>query len=286
MKLAVKPHEARRGSGNRLVCPSLAASFAAIVCAVDVSAQVPSPPVKPIVEQAEQHSVAACLEPPPIVRLEDYDGPFYRAVGTFSRKLERKSIHESHYKPEAALCTLETSEKLRLFAEDTIDPVSLLTVGFNAALDQAQNVDRTFGPGGRGFEKRLLAAFEAQTSSRFFSEFAYPTIFSEDPRYYRLGTGTVSQRLLHALGHTVVAHSDNGGYMFNFSEVLGTATGAALSYAYHPGTRVGVRPAAEGAAFSIASDAGFDLLREFWPEVARKLRMPFRGVANSEPNQK
>ena len=133
---------------------------------------------------------------------------------------------------------------------------------------------------------RSSAPRETQTSSRFFSVFAYPTIFSEDPRYYRLGTGPVPRRFLHAFEHVVVAHRDDGRYIFNFSEILGTATGAALNYAYHPGSRRGVHTVAEGAALSILSDAGFDLLREFWPEVARKLRMPFRSRINSDPDHK
>ena len=272
---------------NRLVCSALATGSAAVVFfAVDLSAQVLSPPTKPIPEQAEQNPSAPCLEPAPIVRLEDYNGPFHNAVGRFSGKLERQAVHEPHYKAGATLCTLEPSEKLRLFAEDTTDPVSLLGVAFNAALDQAQGIDPTFGQGAGGFGKRLAAHFETQTSSRFFSVFAYPTIFSEDPRYYRLGTGPVPRRVLHALGHAVVAHRDDGRYIFNFSEVLGTATGAALNYAYHPGSRRGAHVVAEDAAFSILSDAGFDLLREFWPELARKLRMPFRSLINPDPDQK
>src|SRR5207244_9205350 len=127
-----------------------------------------------------------------------------------------------------------------LVAEDTIDPVSLLGVAFNAALDQAQDIDPMFGQGAGGFGRRLAADFETQTSSRFFSVFAYPTIFSEDPRYYRLGTGTVPRRMLHAFEHVVVAHRDDGRYIFNFSEILVTATGAALRYAYHPGRGRGI----------------------------------------------
>jgi hypothetical protein len=28
--------------------------------------------------------------------------------------------------------------------------------------------------------------------------------------------------------------------------------------------------------FSVANDMAWDVLREFWPEVTRKLRLPFR----------
>ena len=71
--------------------------------------------------------------------------------------------------------------------------------------------------------------------------------------------------------------------MFNFSEWLGAATGSAISNAYHPGNAPGFGPAARGAVFSVLIDSGFDVLREFWPEVARKFHMPFRGINEPVP---
>jgi hypothetical protein len=257
----------------------LAALSGGMFCfTLTIGAQEPAPPASPIVEQTERNPDAPCLQPPPLIRLEDYDGPLHKTVGTFARKVERKSVHVPHYKPERVLCTLESSDKLLLFVADTVDPISILGVGFNTLLGQAQGFDPSFGDGAKGFGRRLIAEFETQTSSRFFSEFAYPTLFSEDPRYYRLGAGGVRKRLAHALEHAVVAHRDDGAYMFNISEMLGAFTGAAMGYAYHPDRRVGFRSVADTALFSILSDSGFDVLREFWPEVAQKFRIPFRGV--------
>ena len=50
-------------------------------------------------------------------------------------------------------------------------------------------------------------------------------MLSEDPHYYRLGRGSGGRRLLHALEHAVVAHSDSGGRMPNISEWTGTTSG-------------------------------------------------------------
>ena len=47
------------------------------------------------------------MEPAPLVRLEDYNGPFEKAVGRFSGKLDRKPVREPRYRAGAALCTLE-----------------------------------------------------------------------------------------------------------------------------------------------------------------------------------
>jgi len=74
----------------------------------------------------------------------------------------------------------------------------------------------------------------------------------------------------------IVAYSDNGKPMPNFSEWLGEASGTSLSNLYHPGNRRGFGPAAENVGFDVALDIGYDELREFWPELARRLRLPFR----------
>lgn len=250
-----------------------------VLCAwtVPAGAQEPEPaPVAPIEEQVVKNAAGACFQPPPLVRFDEYSGPFQKTVGTFYRTLERKAVHLPHYKPGAILCSLEPRDKFFLFVHDSFDPLAFLTAGFNAGLDQGQNNDPTFGQGAEGYGKRYAAAFAGQTAQRFFSDFAYPAIFSEDPRYYRLAHGTRRQRLIHAVGHTFIAHRDNGRHIFNFSEWLGAATSSALSPTYHPGNERGFGAAAQRAGFEIGTDMGFDVLREFWPEIARKLRMPFR----------
>ena len=89
--------------------------------------------------------------------------------------------------------------------------------------------------------------------------------------------GTTRRRLLHAAEHSVVAHKEDGSQMFNFSEWLGTVSGASLANLYHPGNRRGFSPTAERVGYAVASDIGFDVLREFWPEIARKMKLLFRG---------
>ncbi|MBZ5673765.1 MAG: hypothetical protein LAP61_05915 [Acidobacteriia bacterium] len=222
--------------------------------------------------------LTSCVQPPPLVSWEDYDGPFAKVVGTFGRKLERKAVHPPRYKPGAVLCSLEPGAKFLLFLHDSGDPISVFAAGFNAGLDQASNRDPSFGQGGSGYGRRFAANFAGQTASRFFGDFLYPTVFFEDPRYYRMAHGSTRARLLHAMSHTVVAHRDNGKLMFNYTEWLATGSSVALNNLYHPGNQPGVAAAARNGAFVVLQDMGFDVLREFWPEIARKFKMPFRGV--------
>jgi hypothetical protein len=259
----------------------LLAVLAGLAGSVTRAQELPVPPQLPsslpLREEAIKNAAAPCLEPAPMVRLEDYDGPLKKVVGAFARKLERKAVSPPHYKPSAKLCTIVLKDKFILSVQDSFDPVTFLGVGFNAGLGQAENADPSYGQGAEGYGRRFGAEFAGQATSTFFKDFVYPTIFSEDPRYYRLGHGHARTRVLHAMEHAVVAHRDNGRRMFNFSEWLGTASAVALSNTYHPDNERGFGPAAQRVTYSVLEDIAFDELREFWPEISRKFKLPFRG---------
>jgi hypothetical protein len=234
--------------------------------------------------QVVLNPVGQCVQPPPMVQLQDYDGPFYKIIGTFTQKLDRQSVHVPHYKPGLILCSLEIKDKLFLFLRDSVDPATILSSGFDAGISQAENDDPSFGQGGLGYAKRLGVSYIDDVQFRFFKEFAYPTIFSEDPRYYRLGEGPAGRRFIHAMAHSIIAYNDHGRPMPNYSEWLGEISGTSLGNLYHPGAQRGFGPAAQNIAVDVAMDIGFDELREFWPEVARKLRLPFRDQNEPRPD--
>jgi len=255
-----------------------------MVCAQEPPAPPQRPPAAPapLQEEASKKFAAPCVQPAPMVRLEDYEGPLKKVVGTFARPLERKAVPLSRYRPGVKLCTLTLKDKFALFVQDSFDPVTFLSTGFNAGIDQAGNADPSYGQGAEGYGRRFGAEFAGQASSRFLKDFAYPSIFSEDPRYYRLGSGPAGRRLLHAVAHVVFAQRDNTGRMFNFSEWLGTASTVVLSNTYHPDNQRGFSSAAQRTGYSMLQDVGFDVLREFWPEISRKCKLPFRGEPDLE----
>ena len=256
---------------------ALAGLAGGVTCAQGPQSSPQQPPAAPLQQETTRNVAAPCVQPAPMVRLEDYDGPLKKIVGTLARPLERKAVHPPHYKPGLILCTLKLKDKFALFLEDSFDPVTFLATGFNAGIDQAENTDRSYGQGAQGYGKRFGAEFTGQASSRFFKDFAYPSIFSEDPRYYRLIHGSAGKRLLHAMEHALVAQRDNGSRMFNFSEWLGTASAVVLSNTYHPDSQRGFSSAAQRVSYSILQDMGFDVLRELWPEISHKFKLPFRG---------
>jgi len=221
-----------------------------------------------------------CARPAEVFDIDEYDGPLTQLVARFTRKLEIKTVHAPHKKPHTPLCALSANEKFHLFMEDTLEPVNFLDAGWDAALAQASNDDPTFGQGVAGYGKRYGASLLDNVAGDFFNTFLYPSIFQQDPRYYRLGHGSFQQRLGHALRHTFVAHGDSGHLMPNYSEWFGTASAKALSNLYHPGNERGFGTVAERAGMSITTDMAWDVAREFWPEITHKLHLPFRPRQN------
>jgi hypothetical protein len=230
-------------------------------------------------EPAEENP---CVRPAPLFSVDDYNGPLNKVVSYFSRKLEIKTVHAPHPQEHRKVCALDSGEKFRLFVNNSFEPVTFVGAGFNSAIAQAENSDPSFRQGMAGYAKRYGAALADSVSGDFFHTFAYPVLFRQDPRYYRRLEGTRGQRFRHALGHVFVAHADSGEAMFNFSEWLGTISSVALANTYHPGNKRGLGPAAWRSGTSIGSDMGFDVLREFWPEIVHKMHLPFRSRDEQE----
>src|SRR5260370_23743519 len=64
--------------------------------------------------------------------------------------------------------------------------------------------------------------------------------------------------------------------MPNYSEWFSTGSPKPVTNLYHPGNPRGSGPTASCVGFSVAGDMGWDVLREFWPEIAHKFKLPFR----------
>jgi len=186
---------------------------------------------------------------------------------------------------------LKPEEKFHLFARSAFDPVTLGLVGAQAGLSQADNQFPGYGQGAQGYGKRFGAALADEVSSSFFSNFVYPTLLKEDPRYFRLGEGGFKQRFFYSVKQEFVCHTDKGGRSFNFSNVLGAFTAGGISNLYYPGkTLIRTIPAtATTPAIPVYhNDRGFELTMsratiavgygmigglfdEYWPDVFNKV---------------
>ena len=166
---------------------------------------------------------------------------------------------------------LTTGQKFKLVALGTFDPIEYPYVGALALIDQAENTDPSFGQGFAGYAKRYGAAFADTTIENFMVGAVFPSLLHQDPRYYQLGEGGFFHRAGHAALRVFITRTDSGKNQFNYSEVAGSALAAALSNTYHPPHDRTALNSANIWLTQIWGDAVSFELKEFWPDIRRKL---------------
>lgn len=166
---------------------------------------------------------------------------------------------------------LTSGQKFHLFVKSSFDPFEYAAAGLQAGLGQATNEFAGYGQGAEGYAKRYGASVADQVSSNFFSNFFYPSLLKEDPRYFRLGEGSIKHRIGYSLAQEFVCHTDRGGRSFNFSNVFGAFTSGGLSNLYYPSTDRGFSLTMSRSAISLLYGSTGGLVDEFWPDINRKL---------------
>ena len=166
---------------------------------------------------------------------------------------------------------LTTGQKFKLVALGTFDPIEFPYVGLVAAIDQAENTDPSFRQGFVGYAKRYGAAYADTTVENFMVGAVFPSLLHQDPRYYQLGQGGFWRRAGFAALRVFITRTDSGKKQFNYSEWAGSALAAALSNTYHPPADRNALNSANIWLTQIWGDAvGFEV-KEFWPDIRRKL---------------
>jgi len=166
---------------------------------------------------------------------------------------------------------LTPGQKFHLTAKQITDPFTFVAAGLQAGLSQATDEFSGYGQGAAGYGKRYGATFADQASGQFFSNFFYPTLLKEDPRYFRSGEGSIKHRIGYSLAQEFVCHTDSGGRAFNWSNALGAFTTGGLSNAYYPSTDRGFGLTMSRSAIALAYGSAGGLVQEFWPDIQRKV---------------
>jgi hypothetical protein len=169
------------------------------------------------------------------------------------------------YKP------LTTAEKYHIAFEDSFDrPNFFLLAGYAA---QSQVAARGFHHNGGmpEFAKFYARGFSDQIIGSYVTDAILPSLLHEDPRYFRLGTGTFWRRTYYAASRIFVIRRDNGRPGFNITEIAGNIGVDAMTTWYYPESQ----SAAEGMerfGMQLGNDAIANLLTEFWPDIKHRMR--------------
>lgn len=173
--------------------------------------------------------------------------------------------------PAKTYTPLTVSQKFGIAAHDSFDPFNWVITGVYAAVYQKQDQYSGFGQGGAGYAKRYGAVFADGAISTYISEAIMPALLHEDPRFFRLGEGTKWHRIKYAFTRVLITKTDSGAERFNNSEIWGNMIAAGISNLYYPAANRTVGVTFEKFGVGVISDASFNVLKEFWPDMKHKV---------------
>lgn len=166
---------------------------------------------------------------------------------------------------------LKTGQKFRLASAGVFDWGSFAFNGFLAAISQAKNDPEAWGQGWGAYGKRYGASFADNSIGTYMTTAIYPSLLHEDPRYYQMGKGKFFHRFGYGLSRLFVTRTDSGSTRFNYSESIGNGTAAAISNFYHPADDRTAARNANTFGFLILYDGLSNEVKEFWPDIRRKV---------------
>jgi len=166
---------------------------------------------------------------------------------------------------------LTTGQKFRLATAGVFDWGSYPFNGILAGIQQAKNEPKSWGQGWGAYAKRYSASFADNSIGTYMTTAIFPTLLHEDPRYYQMGKGAFTRRFSYSLSRLFVTRTDAGKTRFNYSESIGNAAAAAISNIYHPDEDRTAGRNAKTFGFLILYDGLSNELKEFWPDIRRKV---------------
>ena len=170
---------------------------------------------------------------------------------------------------------LTTAEKYRVLTRSSFDYAKFFWYGALAGIGQEANSQSGYGQGAAGYGKRYGAALADGTIEDYLTGAILPSLLHQDPRYFQLGKGGFWHRTSYALSRIVVTRGDSGHNQFNFSEVLGSGAASSIgTYSYYPRSDRTAGNVLSVWGSQLGIDAFVTVLKEFWPDIRRKLHGP------------
>ncbi len=182
---------------------------------------------------------------------------------TFTRTLLLFPGVDTVKNPYAVLPPLTTKQKYWIFWRRSFDyslPVEALMF---AGASQSINYSPRYGPGWGPFAQRFGSYAGSIASASLFTDAVLPSVFHQDPRYFRKGHGSIASRLWYAVKSEVVTRNDSGKMGFNESGVLGFGMSTALTNAWYPTRSVTLGDTMTRYAIKMGVSVALNIVREF-----------------------
>jgi hypothetical protein len=183
------------------------------------------------------------------------------------------------YRSDAVSMT--AGQKMKLAFRSSIDPVTFGAAFLVAGYHEAMHDNVGFPWGVKGLGERAGAAYLDSFDGTMIGNGVLPVVLHQDPRYFRMGHGAKTRRLLYALATNVICKHDNTGkWEPNYSNVGGNIIAGAISNLYYPPSNAGVGETFTNGMIVTAEGGIGSVFQEFWPDISRKVlhRDPTHGL--------
>jgi hypothetical protein len=175
--------------------------------------------------------------------------------------------------PDIAYSTerLSTGQKFQLFVDNSISVNAITWSMLGSALGQAVNSPTGYEQGWDGYAKRFGADMGREASGEFFGTFMIASVLHEDPRFY----AEINPGFFHAVKYSAqrvfIMTKDDGHEGIAWSRLGGPLLAEGLANVYYPDRNRTVGDTFFRYGLDLASRAGGNMLREYWPVFVKKI---------------
>lgn len=162
-------------------------------------------------------------------------------------------------------------EKLNRYLHHCFSPYSLLGVVTVAGIDQWRDSPYEWGQGMEGYGQRAGSRF-GRLVIKDGILFGFDAMLGLDSRYHRSTRSGLGPRLRHVLANTFVSQTRSGGRTLAVPRILGAYGSGFIAATWYPDRLATTSHSLRRGSFSLAYEVPRNLLREFWPDIRRKLR--------------
>jgi hypothetical protein len=189
---------------------------------------------------------------------------------------------------------LSVKDKFKVVALGNFDFIQYPWWAIVAAVAQAENSEPQFRQGWLSYAKRYGTTAGDSSVENFMVGAVFPSMLHQDPRFYYSENGGIWHRTGYAISRIFVTRTDSGHAQFNYSEIFGAATAAAISdYTYHPrstvvnGKFIPSDRTLSNTAIVFGTQIGLDTItfgvKEFWPDIHRHMARKHKAKEASSP---
>jgi hypothetical protein len=162
---------------------------------------------------------------------------------------------------------LSAGDKLYYAGRLQLNPIVFVPALFASGYEQLADANPHYGSDSSGFAERFGSSMLRQATDRLTGNGLFPALFRQDPRYYRVASGSIGHRAMHSALQVLVRRGDSGHEQGNWSGLLGHGVANALTVTYYPQVSAKGSVVATGFATSLLGDAGSKLIDEFLPDI-------------------